>query len=948
MRVQDFPALCMMELPQYVRGRKFAWKKTDLDLLMNEISPHTKDNNPYQTRFVKVKKIYYFNGARKFPMVQCFFRDLRSMYEFKRSISSYPIRTDSYGTIVLKVWETDITPVRKLMTSNNVETCQWLRCLGQVPEEKISTCKKEYIVNWKHINGMKDEECEGWQTYPRIFSYDIEVFSHKSKVGRGVFPNALFVRDCAFLISCIYQQVGRPETRARYGIVYGQCDHIPEDRMRDCRIIEVDKEMKLIDELARLTNELDPEIFTGYNINKFDLPYLNKRLGLRRKEWPNMSRIPSEPTYAETKDWNSRAFGDVSVSKLISSGRITFDVYPYAERTFKLPFYNLETVGNKVLGRGKHDVSAQYMFDTHRMMQAAIKSGNEDAISDAKDRMMKVMLYCIEDSELVLDIFEKANIWLGSVEFASVSGINIEDLYTRGQQISSFSLIYDVAARSGYVINHVELPDMDMSGGFVRDPIAGLHEPVVTIDFTSLYPSIIIGNNLDYTTLVPPELTDVKLDNEEDFRLVEFEQEEEIEKPDEDGTMIKETVIRKYKFKYYQKEEGIVPRILRTLLGARKKVKGVIKKLEKKLENATDSEEIKQIEFTLIILDKKQYALKIRANSIFGFFGAKNGKLPLVAIAASITALGRRYINMTDEYVEKHHDAIVVYNDTDSSFVKLLNTHPRDAKAKGIQIAKEVTELFPDAVVMEYEKAVRVLCIKKKKYAYLFYNDDGNLVTGKKALQSKGIMTARRDNCPFARELYSDVIYNILLKKSPYFITRMVYDGALRLLNGEVGIEDLIIVRKMGATYKSPSYFMKVFGDKMKALGQPIEAGERVGYLVAKSEGKKLLGDRMVTKELYLESLKSEKPLIVDYYYYLDKQIAHHIDQIVSLVYSESLKHIEYQGPRGCKAVYFDEPLAFMSKMIKYDVDINMLEEYVEDLKPKKRKLVIRKKAAKT
>ena len=64
----------------------------------------------------------------------------------------------------------------------------------------------------------------------------------------------------------------------------------------------------------------------------------------------------------------------------------------------------------------------------------------------------------------------------------------------------------------------------------------------------------------------------------------------------------------------------------------------------------------------------------------------------------------------------------------------------------------------------------------------------------------------------------------------------------------------------------------------MKALGRPIEAGERVDYLIVENPDAKYLGEKMVTCEVYKEGNYK-----IDYHYYLERQIRSHIDQIVSI-----------------------------------------------------------------
>lgn len=966
LRVQDFPVLCMLELPNYVNGSYTSWNEADTDLLMSEISYRfpTVRLSSYKLRMLK--KIYYYRGGKKFPFLQCFFPNLKSMYDFKYKIDNQPITTKSFGSVLLRVWETDITPVTKMHTALGIRPCDWIYCKKEDaihPEEKISIVDQEYIISYKDIYKLPDEEAKGLFTYPGILIYDGEMFSSK----KGTFPNPLRARDATFLISFVYQKVGHPETRQRHAIVLGDCNDVPPEKMRNCIITRVSTEKEEYKAFCDIIKYYRPQILSGYNIDRFDVPYLSKRMGLFNLNWGNFSLIPSEPVSEHDIDWGSKQMGPNKSSQIKAAGFITFDLYPFCERSFKLQKYTLDTVANNVLGRGKHDVSPDYMFETYAMMQEALKTGNKDAIEEAKLRMDKVLLYCIEDSELVLDIFEKTNAWVSSVEFASVSGINIEDLYTRGQQISVYALIYNKAVHKGYVIVKVPSEEFTMSGGFCREPVKGLHDNAYDLDATSLYPTICISSRLDYTNFLPPEFNDSV--DDKDFNIIEYDQEEKVKTVLPNGRNKKTTVIKHYKYKFYKHNKGIAPEVLEELLNARTRVKDEIKLFTTKLKATKIEEEKQKIEFMLVVLDKIQLAYKVRANSVFGFFGAKNGKLPLPAIAACITGLGRRYISVVDRFISEKHremlvlfakenpDAVVdlrdieenvsqiIYNDTDSSFAKTYGIQPKDMPAFGRMVAREVSKEFPKPMSMAYEKSMyRMLCLKKKKYAYILYNDKGEPILDKAAVGMKGIVTARRDNCKFMRDTYFEILWQTLLRTPVYYVLKYLREQIEVLLSGQVKVEDLLITQKVGAVYAQANNKMKIFSDRMKALGRPVEPGERVDYLIVKVDEvkgiKTYLGEKMITHEMYTQG--GDK-YVLDYHYYLKNLMMSHIDQVISVAYGPELEHVEYKPPHNCKTIYLSTPVKLICKMLKYGLELSDIDPILDSFKPEKVKVSRRK-----
>ena len=172
-------------------------------------------------------------------------------------------------------------------------------------------------------------------------------------------------------------------------------------------------------------------------------------------------------------------------------------------------------------------------------------------------------------------------------EMARVTGVPLIFLFTRGQQIKVASQLYRKAKNENLLIPVLpkEGNGEKYEGAVVMEPTCGFYkDPIATLDFASLYPSIMMAHNLCYSTLV--RTRDRKLYKEEDITLT----------PNGD-TFVKPSV-----------KKGILPLILEELLGARKRAK-----LE--LAKATDP-------FERAVLDGRQLALKISANSVYGFTGA--------------------------------------------------------------------------------------------------------------------------------------------------------------------------------------------------------------------------------------------------------------------------------------------------------------------------------------
>ena len=216
-----------------------------------------------------------------------------------------------------------------------------------------------------------------------------------------------------------------------------------------------------------------------------------------------------------------------------------------------------------------------------------------------------------------------------------------------------------------------------------------------------MYPAIIMALNICFTTLVPPENTSI---SDDECNVVEWDD------TAEDGSIIR----YRHRFIKVQYREGILPRLVRTLINERNAIK-------KQLKNEKDL-------VTQTVLDKRQYSTKVAANSIFGMLGAKNGKLPLIEGAVCITAKGRELIRFSNDFLRTKYGATIVYGDTDSTIFTLPQvTSGAEAVEWGKKLEKEISALIPDPLYLEFEKAGRRFSLKKKKYAFWLVDEKGDL-----------------------------------------------------------------------------------------------------------------------------------------------------------------------------------------------------------------------------
>lgn len=302
--------------------------------------------------------------------------------------------------------------------------------------------------------------------------------------------------------------------------------------------------------------------------------------------------------------------------------------------------------------------------------------------------------YCLKDSILPLMLMQKMNTATSMMAMARVTGLDLQSLLNRGQSIRVLRQVRDVARRIRWVIPFIPR-DFDAAtgdptkrikryqGAIVINPRKGYYlEWVITYDFASLYPSIMIAWNLCYTTLVPPrDYARMKKKSErimEEIRQMvergelppegtpEYERYRKIhdpmmwvQEPNELGHVFLQKWVRVSMLRY----------ILVNLTACR----GIAKK---KMQQAYDAGD-KVMES---VHNADQLAIKISSNSVYGFTGASVSKLPCLEIASSVTCYGRALISKTREIVEQPYvrpeDGVewcggeVIYGDTGMCRIK--------------------------------------------------------------------------------------------------------------------------------------------------------------------------------------------------------------------------------------------------------------------------------------
>eukprot|EP00126_Sphaerothecum_destruens_P006174 Sdes_comp19247_c1_seq1m10197 len=718
----------------------------------------------------------------------------------------------------------------------------------------VSSCQIEVDVSYEEI---ESHPCEGeWlRVAPlRTLSFDIECSGRK-----GIFPEPSIdpVIQIAAMVSC----QGDKNVLVRNIFTLGSCAHIVDATVKCCAT-----ESELLHSWSDFVRIVDPDIITGYNIVNFDLPYLIERAKtLKCSMFPFLGRIKSLESKIKTGLFSSKAYGSRETKDINMEGRVQFDVLQILQRDYKLRSYTLNSVSAHFLEEQKEDV--------HHSIITDLQNGNDQT-------RRRLAVYCLKDAYLPLRLLDKLMCTINYMEMARVTGVPLNYLLTRGQQIKVVSQLYRRTRRDNFVVPHYQIEggQEQYEGATVIDPIRGYYDvPIATLDFSSLYPSIMMAHNLCYSTLVRPGWR-----GQQGGGLKE-------------GESVIKTPCGNY-FVTSRVRKGLLPGILEDLLSARKRAKADLK-------TETDP-------FRKAVLDGRQLALKISANSVYGFTGATVGKLPCLEISSSVTAFGREMIDRTKSLVEERYtvqngypfDARVIYGDTDSVMVKFGVSTVGEAMELGSEAAQYVSSYFVDPIRLEFEKVYfPYLLINKKRYAGLYWTQPEK----HDKMDCKGIETVRRDNCPLVKNLITTVLQKILIDRDVAGAIQYTKSTISDLLQNKIDIAQLVITKALtraGDAYAGKQAHVEL-AERMRKrdAGSAPSMGDRVPYVIVK----KAKGSAAYEKSedpIYVV----ENNIPIDTKYYLENQLSNPLmrifepileDNAKSLLNGEHTRHISVATP---------------------------------------------------
>jgi DNA polymerase elongation subunit (family B) len=476
--------------------------------------------------------------------------------------------------------------------------------------------------------------------------------------------------------------------------------------------------------------------------------------------------------------------------------------------------------------------------------------------------------------------------------------------------------------------NQIVMNEESYEGAIVLKPKTDIYtdDPIVVLDFSSLYPSEMISSDLSHDRICedPYWLGDIGAKHLKELGL------SYLDRSYDNFEWINPKIKSKGKRKcgnttvrfvqYPDGKKGLIPRVLQGLLKSRKTTK-------KLMDAEADP-------FKKSLYDGLQLAYKVTANSIYGQIGAKTSKIFKPQIAASTTAGGRgRIIHARDYVLKNYAQSEIIYGDTDSVFLKFkLETYEgeklsdREKLIRAIAIGQDVEQKIkvelPGVHALAYEKTLfPFILISKKRYLALKYEDSPDSC---KQI-SMGLVMRRRDNAAILKHCYIGVIDHIVKNKNVPNAIKFVQDEIKKMIDEKFDMNMFVISKTLASYYKDEdSIAHKVLANRIIDRGDNAPASnERIPYIFIKIKEEKgvdyLNGDRIE----HVDYVRKHN-LQIDYEKYIESQLVKPISQIFELIV-EQLPMFPYG------LGYYDEMTNIWYN--KYNGDIEKTEKKIRQLK---------------
>jgi DNA polymerase, archaea type len=518
-------------------------------------------------------------------------------------------------------------------------------------------------------------------------------------------------------------------------------------------------EKKILEEFNKLLRDLDPDVVTGYNIAGYDIPHLKKRA-----EAVGLGDFTVSREGSPLKPFMNRF--------LRATGRILTDTWWNVKRELHPKQETLQAVAMELFGEGKGDVDSSKM--------------DEEWKADPD----KVVRYCIRDSVLCLRIHQHLRVMEKFESLAAVAKLPVDETINGRTSTLIDSILIRAADRA-----HVAVPmsrqadrDKQIEGGYVHALKPGIYNWVCVLDFKSMYPSIMIANNICFTTLVRDGSGAIKAPNGASYLSPED-------------------------------RKGLLPQILKNLMAQRDDFKRLSREAKDKDEKQ--------------FYNGLQEAVKILMNSFYGVMASSFYRFTDPKIGESITAFARENIKGVIADLEKEN-LEVIYSDTDSVFFKAPEPSLEGAIAAGKRTAERYSK---GGMSLEFEKVMNPFFSHGAKKRYV-----GKILWPREDVIYRGYEVRRTDAFDWQSEALN-AVFERLFAEDIDGVLRVAKERVEQVAKGDVPKASLVISRSVRDVKDYESEHAESLQNvrvmrKLEERGIKVQPGMKVSWIVTGSKGK--------------------------------------------------------------------------------------------------------------
>jgi DNA polymerase elongation subunit (family B) len=478
----------------------------------------------------------------------------------------------------------------------------------------------------------------------------------------------------------------------------------------DVTYIKCNNEKSLIMEFMKFWIKNYPDVITGWNTKFFDIPYLFNRI----------RTLVDEKVLKRFSPWNLVERETIIVRgrpqthyKIFGISMLDYlDLYQKFIPT-KQESYKLDYIGKVELGLQKDENP----YDTFRDWYT-------------KD-YQSFIDYNIKDVEIVDGLEDKLKLIELVLTMAYEAKVNYTDVFSQVRMWDM--LIYNYLKKDNVMIPPKEdnIKDDKYEGAYVKDPITGMHNWIVSFDINSLYPHLIMQYNISPEKIIGVEPSGISVDKLLDRAtpLTHLKAE---------GACITPNGA---KFKI--DSPGFLPRLMESMYNDRVKFKTLEFQAKQEYQKTKDKSLLKEISRCHNI----QWSKKIALNSAYGAIGNQYFRYYDVRQATAITSAGQFVIRFIQKNVNEYMNKIlkstsevdyIVASDTDSIYLcldKLVEATCKDkSKADTLKFLNKVVESRIEPFIDKCfdELAEYTNAIKQK------------MVMKREVIADKGIWTAKK------------------------------------------------------------------------------------------------------------------------------------------------------------------------------------------------------------